>query len=96
MTTPVNPDPNNPDNIPPTNPSEQPNPSGQFPTSYMDPTGVWAKFLSTPGQPATADEVKRFLGQLMIFFNSVVQAQMDASAKRALDELKKAEQGEDD
>jgi hypothetical protein len=79
---------NLPPNTPPTPPSNQP------PTSYMDPTGAWAKFLSTSGAPATAQDVKIFLQGIMKMFNVVIQ-QQQAAAARANEQLKKAASGEE-
>ena len=63
--------------------------------SQIDPTGAWSKFLSTPSQVATPEEVKMFMQGMMKMFNVIIQ-QQDAAAKRARDKMKKAEQGEDD
>ncbi len=94
MSTPI--DPSQSGSTPP--PSKPAGPIGpeQAPqTSYIDPTGAWSKFLSTPSQIATPQEVKMFLQGMMKMFNVIIQ-QQDAAAKRASDKLKKAEEGEDD
>lgn len=75
---------------PPTGPQEQSSP----PTSYVDPTGAWSKFLGTPGNPASADDVKMFMQGILKMFNVLIQQQNEA-AKRAADKLKKAIEGDD-
>jgi hypothetical protein len=62
-------------------------------TSYVDPTGAWAKFLSGPGGQATAEDVKMFLNGMLKMFNVLIQQQQRA-AKRAADVLKKAAEGD--
>ena len=92
MTTPTSPtDPSQ--GIPPTAPS-QPSQPANLPTSYVDPTGAWAAFLSTPGSKATADDVKMFMNGLLKFFNVIIQQQQDAF-KRSMDHLKKVEEGQE-
>ncbi len=66
-------------------------PTGE-PTSYVDPSGAWAKFLSTPNAPATAKEVQLFMNGLLKFFNVVIQQQQD-SFKRSIQRLKDSEEG---
>ncbi len=90
MTTPV--DPSQPQTPPPIQP--QPPEQQALPTSYVDPTGAWAQFLSTPGHKATAEDVQMFMRGLLKFFNVVIQQQQD-SFKRSIDKLKQAEEGND-
>lgn len=91
MTTPASPaDPSNPSPIQPSQPSQP----SQYPTSYVDPTGAWAKFLGTPDNPATAQEVQMFMNGLLKFFNIIIQ-QQQAAFKRSMDELKKAQTGDE-
>ena len=90
MTTPVDPN----QGIPPTAPPQPAEPPTNLPTSYVDPSGAWAKFLSTPGNPATAKEVQLFMNGLLKFFNVMIQ-QQQAATKRALDQLKKVAKGEE-
>lgn len=88
MTTPV--DPTGPSPIQPSQPSQP----TAYPTSYVDPSGAWAKFLSASGTPATAEDVKMFMNGLLKFFNVIIQ-QQQAAFKRSIDRLKKAEQGDE-
>jgi hypothetical protein len=60
----------------------------------MDPTGAWAKFLSTPGHAATADDVKMFMKGMLKMFNVLIQ-QQNAAAQRANDKLKRAIEGDE-
>ena len=69
-----------PSDIPPSSPPTPP--QNQPQTSSVDPTGAWAKFLSTPNQAASAEDVKMFIGGLLKMFNVLIQ-QQQASAKRA-------------
>jgi hypothetical protein len=78
--------------IPPPIPPEPSKPVTALPTSYVDPTGAWAGFLSTPGHPASAQEVQLFMNGLLKFFNVLIQQQQDA-AKRSLEKLKESEEG---
>ncbi len=55
----------------------------------MDPTGVWAKFLSSPGHPATPKDIQMFIQGLLKSFNVLIQ-QSDAAAKRASDQIKQS------
>lgn len=90
MTTPIDP---SQSSVPPI----QPQPGQQqpmLPTSYVDPTGAWAKFLSTPGQSASAEDVKIFMQGLLKFFSLIIQQQQD-SFKRSMEQLKKAQEGEE-
>ncbi len=83
-----------PPKIPPQPPvSPQGQPTSQMPTSYVDPTGAWAKFLSTPGHQASAEDVKVFMQGMLKMFNVLIQQQNEA-AKRAAEKLKKAIEGE--
>ena len=84
MTTPTDPA----GNTPPVNPIPP-----TTPTSNVDPTGAWSKFLSTPGEAATADQVKQFLQGMMKMFNVIIQ-QQDAAAKRSAQRLKDAISGD--
>lgn len=77
---------------PPPTPSQPIQPTTSLPTSYVDPSGVWAKFLSTPGQAASAKDVQMFMNGLLKFFNVLIQ-QQQASFKRSIDQLKKTEEG---
>lgn len=78
-------------NIPPPQLNQ---PEGSYPTSYVDPTGAWAKFISTPGNPASAEDVKMFMQGLLKFFGVLIKQEQDA-AKRAADKLKRAAQGDE-
>jgi hypothetical protein len=91
MTTPTDPTKSTPSSFPSQSASQQPS---QLPTSYVDPTGAWAAFLSTPGHSATAKDVQMFMNGLLKFFNVLIQQQQD-SFKRTIEELKKAEKGEE-
>ncbi len=89
MTTPTDPTHNVP--IPPTGgPQQQPPPA----TSYLDPMGVWQKFLSAGGIKATPQEVQMFIQGMMKMFNVVIQ-QQNESYRRSNEQLKKAEQGDE-
>lgn len=90
---------------PPGQPNEKtpsqstPSSSGQPPANFsqpanIDPTGVWTRFLSTPGHPANAKEVQMFIGTLLRFFSVMIQQQQDA-AKKASDHLKRVEEGKE-
>lgn len=94
MTTPVNPS-QNPSDIPPETPSNTPptSPSG-MPTSWEDPTGAWASFLSTPGNPASAEEVQMFINGLLKFFNVMIQQQTSVM-QQANQQLKEVAEGEE-
>lgn len=91
MPKPIDPSKSFPPPFQPTQPSQ---PSTNLPTSYVDPSGAWAKFLSTPGNPATAKDVQLFMNGLLKFFNVMIQ-QQQAATKRALDKLKKVAKGEE-
>lgn len=93
--------------IPPVNP-EDPSAQAPFPppgsttpvsaSNYesensIDPTGVWTKFLSTPGHPATAKDVKLFMNGLLKSFGVLIQ-QNQRAMERAKREMKRAERGE--
>ena len=90
MTTPIDPS----EKTPPIQPIQPSQPPTNLPTSYVDPSGAWAKFLSTPGSPATAQDVQMFMNGLLKFFNVMIQ-QQQAATKRALDQLKKVAKGEE-
>lgn len=90
MTTPIDPT----HGTPPPTPSAPSQAASNLPTSYVDPTGAWARFLSTPGQPATSQEVQLFMNGLLKFFNVIIQ-QQQAAFKRSMDHLKKVEKGEE-
>lgn len=90
MTTPIDPT----HGIPPPSPSQPGEPKTSLPTSYVDPTGAWASFLSTPGKPATAHDVQLFMNGLLKFFNVIIQ-QQQAAFKRSMDRMKKVEKGEE-
>jgi hypothetical protein len=66
-------------------------PSEEKVTSYLDPTGAWAKFL---GPTATAEDVKMFMQGLLKDFNIIIQREREA-AKRASDKLKRSIEGEE-
>lgn len=83
-----------PPKIPQTPPAPQSQPTQNLPTSYVDPTGAWAKFLGGTGTPATAEEVQKFMQGMLKMFNVLIQQQNEA-AKRANEKLKKAIEGED-
>jgi hypothetical protein len=89
MSTPI--DPSQSGGMPPTGPIGPGTPQ----PSSIDPTGAWSKFLSTPSQVASPEEVKMFIQGMMKMFNVMIQ-QQDAAAKRAAQKLKKAEEGQDD
>ncbi len=93
MTTPVNP--NDPSPVQPVAPaSSSPSTGGRFSSEQsIDPTGVWAKFLSTPGHPATAQDVKMFINGLLKSFGILIQ-QNQRAMERAKREMKRAEKGE--
>ncbi len=93
MTTPTDP---TQSNIPPyTPPGQQPPPGAPPPqTSYLDPSGKWAAFLSTPGNPASAEQVKMFMNTMLQFFNSMV-AQQQADMQQANQQLKNVAEGLD-
>jgi hypothetical protein len=59
-------------------------PSGSPPpmTSWQDPSGVWAHFLSMGGQKATPQDVAVFFRTLLSFFNVIIQ-QNAAAAQRS-------------
>jgi hypothetical protein len=93
MSVPSNP-PQYPSNIPqqpPPVPENEP-PKGT-PVGNIDPTGVWTKFLSTPGNAASPEDVKLFLQGMLKTFNALIQQQNEA-AKRANEQLKKTIQGD--
>ncbi len=93
MTTPVNPnDPSSVPAIPPVSGSDSVGANFASQKS-IDPTGVWTKFLSTPGNPATAKDVKKFIDGLLKSFSVLIQ-QAQRAAERAKREMKKAEKGE--
>ena len=55
--------------------------------SNMDPLGIWQRFLSTAGNPAKPEDVKRFLETLMKYFNTLI-AQQEKKALEAIKKLK--------
>lgn len=86
-----------PPNIPPSEPAQQFTPQnqpGKFPTSNVDPTGAWAAFLSTPGHPASAEQVKVFMQGMLKMFNVLIQ-QQDAAVKKANERLKRSIEGKE-
>ncbi|MBS0604978.1 MAG: hypothetical protein JSS60_08100 [Verrucomicrobia bacterium] len=87
--------PSDPSQLPPTPPTQPPQsqPQGSLPTSYVDPTGAWAKFLSTTGAQATAQDVQMFLQGMLKMFSIVIQ-QQQAAAQRAAANMKKAIDGD--
>lgn len=92
MTAPINP--NDPSQIPPTSaPIGAPDVGNFFSQSNIDPTGIWTKFLSTPGNPATPNDVKKFIQGLLKSFGVLIQ-QNQKAMERARREMKKAERGE--
>ncbi len=91
MSIPSNPF-NMPPNIPPSEPAQQftsQNQPEKFQTSNADPTGAWAAFLSTPGHPASAEQVKAFMEGMLKMFNVIIQQQNQA-VKKANERLKRA------
>ena len=75
--------------------SQQPTPPpGGKPSVNLDPTGVWTKFLSAGGMPATPEEVNTFVKGILKTFNLLIQQQQKAAA-RAHEQMKKAIQGEE-
>jgi hypothetical protein len=58
----------------------------------MDPTGVWAKFLSVPGHPATPKDIQMFIQGLLKSFSLLIQ-QSNEAAQRASDQAKQALNG---
>ena len=93
MTSPVNP--NDPSSTPPLSSQNTPAPStGNFSSdSSIDPTGVWTKFLSTPGHAATAKDVKTFIEGLLKSFGVLIQ-QNQKAMERAKRQMEKAAKGE--
>lgn len=91
MTTPTGPTPGKSDT-----PPIQPIQTGAPPPSKnkMDPTGAWSKFLSTPGNAASADDVKMFMQGMLRMFNVLIQQQNEAY-QRSNEQLKKAAQGDE-
>lgn len=96
MSIPSNPYPSQPSGYPPSLPIQPPTTTGGSPAEdvNVDPQGIWAKFLSTPGNSASNKEVKMFLEGLMKQFNLLIKRDLD-HAKKAADELRKAAEGED-
>ncbi|GEM_PF-5351197 len=91
-------DPSKPSPIPaqpisPSNPSPPPSP-GTTSLSNIDPTGVWTKFLSASGTPATPEQVKAFIQGILKTFNLLIQQQQKAAA-RAHERMKKVIEGEE-
>ena len=82
-----------PPNIPPSQPFTPQNQPDQLPTSYMDPTGAWATFLSSAGTPATAEQVKQFINGMLKMFNLLIEE--NEEAKKASQRLKRAIEGKD-
>jgi hypothetical protein len=80
--------------IPPSHPNQpqQPQTPANLPTSYVDPTGTWAAFLSKSGTPATAKDVQMFMNGLLKFFSIIIKQQQDAY-KRSMQHLKDVEEG---
>jgi hypothetical protein len=79
-----------PPHIPPAHPTPQKAPAaGEKVTSYLDPTGTWAKFL---GPTATAQDVKMFMQGLLKDFNTIIQREK-AAAKRASEQMKRSIEG---
>jgi hypothetical protein len=64
------------------------------PTSYLDPTGAWQKFLSAGGATATPQEVQMFMQGMLKMFNVLIQQQNEAY-HRSNEQLKKAEEGDE-
>lgn len=71
-------------------PSQFQQPQGSDP---MDPTGVWTKFLSTPGHPATQQQVQAFVGGLIKQLGLQIQNEM-ARAKKTAERMKRALEGQ--
>ncbi len=93
MTIPSNPlQPSPSPSIPPSGPQGTQPPTSE-PTSYVDPSGAWAKFLSTSSGQATAQDVQMFMNGLLKMFSIVIQQQQEA-AKRAADKMKQAAEGD--
>lgn len=65
-------------------------------TSFEDPTGVWTRFLSASGTPASPQDVHMFLSTLLKFFSKVILTQNEQAAKRSAQKLKDAMEGRDD
>lgn len=94
MTTPTDP---TQSNIPPYTPPGQQPPLPSAPpeqTSYMDPSGKWAAFLSTPGNPATAQQVQMFMNTMLQFFSAMI-SQQQADMQQANQQLKNVAEGLD-
>lgn len=87
-TTPITPHPLNP-----ANPSPPP-PAGTAQMANLDPTGIWTKFLSSGGMPATREQVNAFIQGMLKSFNLIIQQQLKAAA-RAHEKMKKAIEGEE-
>jgi len=86
MTSPTGPTQGPPD-IPPMQPTTPT-------TSRLDPSGAWSKFLSTPGNVASPEEVKMFIQGIMKMFNVIIQQQNEA-AQRASRHLKDVIEGKE-
>ena len=62
--------------------------------SAMDPAGVWARFLSMQGtQQVSVEQVQTFIEQLNKSLQIVIQ-QNDAHMKKALERMKRAQEGD--
>jgi len=59
----------------------------------MDPTGVWSKFLSTPGHHATKKQVQAFVGGLIKQLGDQIQNELKR-AKKAEERMKRALEGQ--
>ena len=60
----------------------------------IDPAGIWARFLSMQsGEPADPEEVKLFIQSFQRVLQVLVQ-QNDRAFQRAMEERKKAQQGD--
>jgi hypothetical protein len=78
--------------IPPSTPSKEAPPMGKY--TPMDPAGVWQRFLSSGGtQQVSVEEVQTFIEQLNKSLQIAIQ-QNDAHMKKALDKMKRAQEGD--
>jgi hypothetical protein len=84
-----------PSNPSPLTPPSYPSTESQQPSSTVDPTGVWTRFLTTPQGSPTEDDVKKFLQGIMQMFSNIVKRDL-AHAKENAEKLRKAAEGRDD
>ncbi len=86
--------------IPPTDPTESADPNIPYANagaaadisnfgggSFSDPAGVWQKFLSMSGSPASKKDVEQFFKTLLNFYSLMIK-QSDEAHKRAMQQQK--------